>query len=126
MAIVVWLLVLGLFIPQSQAAQKAPGNPVSDAEKTGQKLFFQRCAACHLGGAPRYETYAPPLYNDLVAARGDDALRKFIMEGSPRMPGWRYTLKPADVEKILAYLKTVTKDEVVRQSSSPGGQGGND
>jgi len=70
-----------------------------------------------------YKTYAPLLHKEVVAAMGDDAMRKIIMEGSPNMPGWKYALKPADIDSILAYLKTVPKEEVTHTSAN--GEGGN-
>ena len=45
-------------------------------------------------------------------------MRKKIMEGSPMMPGFQYTLTPAEVDQILAYLKTVTKEAVTPKPAS--------
>jgi mono/diheme cytochrome c family protein len=113
-------LSLTLLLTQSQFAQKAPGKPVTEAEKTGQKLFFQRCSVCHMGAAPAYRLYGPPVYGDVVRSLGDDAVRKKILDGSPAMPAWKYTFKPADVDKIIAFMKTLTKDDVVRQPTGKG------
>lgn len=111
---------LTLLMPQTQSAQTAPGKPTTDAEKTGQKLFFQRCSVCHMGTAPAYKLYGPALYDDVVKARGDEAVRNKIMEGSPVMPAWKYTFKVADVDKIIAFIKTMTKDDVVHASAARG------
>jgi len=70
-----------------------------------------------MGTSPAYRLYGPPVYGDVVRSLGDDAVRKKILDGSPAMPGWKYTFKPADVHKIIAFMKTLTKDDVVRQSS---------
>jgi streptogramin lyase len=96
----------------SQTINAASSQPAGETTITGEKLFIQRCSVCHLGVPPNFKTYAPLLHKELVAARGEDAVRKTIMEGSPRMPGWKYSLRPADIDEILAYLKTVTKEEV--------------
>jgi mono/diheme cytochrome c family protein len=37
----------------------------------------------------------------------DEALRKQIAEGSPRMPGFKYHFKPAEIDALVAYLKTL-------------------
>lgn len=103
-------------VPQLKAQE--PGKSLSGQAQRGQKLYFQRCSVCHLSTAPKYQTYGPPLHQEIVAARGDDALRQKIMEGSDTMPGWKYTLKPADVDDIISYLKTVTKAEVTHKGSS--------
>jgi mono/diheme cytochrome c family protein len=39
---------------------------------------------------------------------GDDGLtRKFILEGTPRMPGFKYMLQPSEIDAIVAYVRTV-------------------
>ena len=38
---------------------------------------------------------------------GDDQPRKQIAEGSPNMPGFKYHFTPAQIDAIVAYLKTV-------------------
>jgi mono/diheme cytochrome c family protein len=122
MRTLVFLSLSTLFLTQSQFAQTAPGKPVTDAEKTGQKLFFQRCSVCHMGTATAYRLYGPPLYDDVVKASGDEAVRKKILDGSPAMPAWKYTFKPAEVDKIIAFMKTLTKDDVVRQGTTRRGE----
>ena len=37
----------------------------------------------------------------------DDALRKQIADGSPKMPGFKYHFKPHEIDALVAYLKTV-------------------
>lgn len=94
--------------------------PLSDAELTGKKLFVQRCALCHdLLGQPASTTVGPWIDGVVLKARGDEAVRLKIMDGSPRMPGWRHTLQPEQVDAVIAYLKTVTPD----QRPKPGGRG---
>jgi mono/diheme cytochrome c family protein len=36
-----------------------------------------------------------------------DALRQFISNGTPRMPGFKYTFKSAEIDAIVAYIKTI-------------------
>ena len=53
-----------------------------------------------------YFTYGPVL--SMAAAGGDDKLmRAFIVNGTERMPAFKYYLKPAEINAIIAYLKTV-------------------
>ena len=116
-----WLAGIALLLAQGVFAQSIPGKPVTDGEKAGQKLFFQRCSVCHMGAAPAYKLYGPALYGDVLKAKGDDAIRTKIMEGSPVMPAWKYTFKPADVDNLIAFIKTLTKEEVVRQPATRAG-----
>src|ERR1700680_4498229 len=68
------------------------------AQLRGKKFFVQRCSVCHLPALPSYTTYGPVRDGKLASARGEAALREQIMEGSPRMPGWQYTLSPTEVD----------------------------
>jgi mono/diheme cytochrome c family protein len=110
------VFVLILCVPPLKSQES--GKSLSAHAQRGEKLYFQRCSVCHLSTAPKYQTYGPPLHQEIVAARGDDALRVKITEGSETMPGWKYTLKPADIDDIIAYLKTVSKAEVTHKGSN--------
>ena len=109
-------------IEETLAGAPGSGNQVVEKTIKGEKLFLQRCSLCHLGVPPFFKTYAPLLHKEVVATMGEDAMQKIIMDGSPKMPAWKYSLRPADIDNILAYLKTVTKEEV---SHGPSGEGGN-
>jgi mono/diheme cytochrome c family protein len=37
----------------------------------------------------------------------EHALHDFIANGTPRMPGFKYFFAPAQIDAIVAYLKTV-------------------
>lgn len=99
---------------------------LSEAEVNGRKLFVQRCALCHdpLGQPSFPRTVGPWVDGESIKALGEDAVREIIMTGSPRMPGWRYTLESAQIGQIIAYLKTVTPDEKPRAPAGRGAQPG--
>jgi mono/diheme cytochrome c family protein len=100
---------------EQQAAPKAtrtivplpPSRSLSASQLAGKKLFVQRCSVCHLPGLPSYSTYGPPLDGKLVASRGEAAIRELILQGSARMPGWQYALKPEEINEIIGYLQTL-------------------
>ena len=125
MAIVVSLFLLGVFLPHPVAAQTVSAQGLSETERTGLELFLQKCAVCHLGIPPRQQTYGPLLHQEVVAAKGDDAVRKKIMEGSQLMPGFQYTLKPVDINKIIAWLKAVKKEDLTPRPSNQAPKDGN-
>ena len=87
---------LALIAASAFAQQTPPTASLSPAERVGEKLFLQRCSLCHLGSAPTYEPYGPPL-DGVVAARGEEIVRKLILDGSPGMPAWKYSLDAAQV-----------------------------
>jgi mono/diheme cytochrome c family protein len=97
-------------VPSAQFGAVVPlpsSKTLTAAQLAGKKLFVQRCSVCHLPALPSYTAYGPLLDRELVAARGDAAVRERIVEGSPRMPGWQYTLGPAEIDEIVGYLKTL-------------------
>jgi mono/diheme cytochrome c family protein len=87
--------------------------PLSEAALRGRGLWVQRCAYCHDGvGTPTYRTLGPWLDAETVGtAEGEAFVRKQIASGSARMPGFRYTLQPEQVDQIIALLKSVTPDQ---------------
>jgi mono/diheme cytochrome c family protein len=89
------------------------GAPVLPEDvQRGRALWLQRCAYCHDGvGQPTYKTMGPWLGAETVQARGEAALRAFIGTGTQRMPGFRYTLKPQQIDDVIAFLKTVPSSQ---------------
>jgi mono/diheme cytochrome c family protein len=80
---------------------------LTSTQAAGKKLFVQKCSVCHLPALPSYTAYGPLLDNNVVADRGEDAVREQIKGGSPRMPGFQYTLSSPEIEQIVGYLKTL-------------------
>ena len=80
---------------------------LNSAQAAGKKLFVQRCSVCHLPALPSYTAYGPLLNKAMVADRGDEVVRLQIMQGSPRMPGFQYTLSPKEIDQLVVYLKTL-------------------
>jgi mono/diheme cytochrome c family protein len=86
-----------------RAAMTPP--PLGDAELKGRALFAQRCANCHGGTRQRP---GPLLGRATVERLGEAAMQEKVRTGSPMMPGFQYTLQPAQIDQIVAFLKTHT------------------
>jgi len=113
------VLVLSLAPVRSWAGQDRDARPpLSEKEKAGKRLFLQRCSSCHLGMPTKYQTYAPALHSEIIASLGDDAVKEKIRDGSVAMPGFKYTLKDGDIDCIVAYLKTVKKEDVTHKPAN--------
>jgi len=78
---------------------------LTDAQLNGRRIVAQRCANCHAGN-PRQP--GPPLGKAIVESRGDAFIRDKVNKGSTLMPGFQYTLNAAQVDNIIAFLKTYT------------------
>ena len=78
---------------------------LSGEQEEGRRIFQQKCAVCHLSSGR--EPYARRLSSARVQA-DEEYVRQAIATGrGARMPGWRYTLRPDQIDALIAYLKTL-------------------
>jgi len=90
---------------QGAAAQEDRGG-LTDNQLLGRRLLAQACGVCHLPVALNAKTYGP-LLNKAAAAGNDELMRAFIVNGTPRMPSFKHHLQPAEIDAIIAYVRTV-------------------
>ena len=76
---------------------------LTETESKGRKLLAQRCANCHGGTAQRP---GPPLGQQTVERLGESVIREKVRKGSVGMPGFEYSLDPAQIDQIIAFLRT--------------------
>jgi mono/diheme cytochrome c family protein len=50
--------------------------------------------------------YGPELSRSSLGGQ-DTVMRDVISNGTPRMPGFKYHFEPAQIDAIVAYLKTI-------------------
>jgi mono/diheme cytochrome c family protein len=98
-------LALLLAWPLVAAAQSDP-PALKEKELAGMRLFNQSCRVCHTKPLLTAGQYGPVLSKESLG--GDEAaLHDFIANGTPRMPGFKVTYSGAQIDAIVAYLKTV-------------------
>ena len=51
-------------------------------------------------------TYGPSLSKESLGGQ-DDVMRELIGNGTPNMPGFKYSLEPGEIGSVIAYLKTL-------------------
>lgn len=92
----------------------------------GRVLWVQKCAFCHDGlGQPTYKTMGPWLDGDLVRTLSDKVIRVVVKNGSANMPAFKYGLSEAQLDDILAFLKTVPASDKPTPAQLAGvGEGG--
>jgi mono/diheme cytochrome c family protein len=116
--------LLGLFVlaasAQGVSAQQAGGN-LSDQQKMGRQVFAQSCGVCHLPPSLGAKTYGPALNKD-AGGGDDDVMREFITNGTPRMPAFKYYLKPDQIEAIISYMRTVPVQAAAPARRTGGGE----
>jgi mono/diheme cytochrome c family protein len=99
------LLFLLAVWPTCAFAQQADAS-LTDTQKHGRQVFAQSCGICHLPPETGARTFGPPL-NKAAGGGDDDIMREYILNGTPRMPSFKAYLKPADIDAIIAYVRTV-------------------
>jgi len=106
------IAALLLILQGPMIAQEASKKPaLSPQEKQGEMRFFQRCSICHLPPlvGPTQGArlpFGPLLYGYTDKASNEVRVRQVIRDGGVQMPGFQYSLTPAEIEAIVAYLKS--------------------
>lgn len=101
-------------------ALRASARPSSGDPAEGKKIFVVRCVACHKAngsGGVKLTGNPTPDWRDAKRMadpkHDDDSLRVCITNGRPKsgMVAWGKTgqLKPAQIENLIAYIRTFSK-----------------
>jgi mono/diheme cytochrome c family protein len=103
-----WMIPLVLALsPQGASAQQASGGrSLNDTQLLGMRLFNQSCRVCHTKPQLTSPLYGPELSQNSLGGQ-EAVMREVISNGTPRMPGFKYHFEPAQIEAIVAYLKTI-------------------
>ena len=100
----VWIAVfLVIVLPQGLFAAD---NHLNAQQQLGRRLFEQSCGVCHTRPTLISGMYGPEL-SKLNLGGQEDLLRKFISEGTARMPGFKYSYNPEQIAAIAAYVQTL-------------------
>jgi len=106
-AVLSGVLLLGVLAAGVASAQQAATDDgLTATQKLGRQVFAQSCGICHLPPQINARTYGPLLSKD-TAGGSDEVIRGLISEGTPRMPAFKHYLERAEIDAIIAYLKTV-------------------
>ena len=97
-----FVTALSLLVAALQPAWAQNGSETT----LGMRLFNQSCRVCHTKPQLSSPQYGPVLSMNTFGGNAE-AMRQFISNGSPRMPGFKYTFKPAQIDAIVAYIKTI-------------------
>ena len=97
------VVVAAAFAP---LAANAADPALNDTQKQGRRLFEQSCGVCHTKPTYLAPLYGPALHKESLSGQ-EEALQIVISEGTPRMPGFKFTFKPDEIKSIIAYLKTM-------------------
>jgi mono/diheme cytochrome c family protein len=110
------LAVCLLVLPQVAAAQA----PLIDTQKLGQRLFEQSCGVCHTRPTLVSGLYGPALSKEAAGGRAD-VVRDVISNGTPRMPGFKYTYDAGQIAAIADYLALMPVPAAAPAAARPQG-----
>jgi mono/diheme cytochrome c family protein len=99
-------VILFLFAASSPAWSQQPAPSLNDTQRHGRALYVQSCGICHTNAQQGAVLYGPALSQASLGGQ-DDVLREVISNGTPRMPGFKHHFERAEIDAIVAYLKTV-------------------
>ena len=99
-------VVVFLVLASPVAFAGQAGDGLNEQQRLGRRVFAQSCGVCHLRPALNVRTYGPLLSK--AAAGGDEGrMRNIILEGTTRMPAFKYYLQSDQVDAIIAYVRTI-------------------
>src|SRR4051794_8692646 len=100
------VLFVGVTCVCAGVTTAASSEHLVNKQLLGMRYFNQSCRVCHSKPQLTSSQYGPVLSKDSLG--GDEAaLRSFVSDGTPRMPGFKYTYTPEQIDEIIAYIKTI-------------------
>lgn len=110
--------VPGLVVMLLATAGPALAQPAAAAltapQQRGRQVLAQACGLCHLSLGIDAPTYGPALHQG-TAGGNERLIKRYILEGTARMPAFKYYLAADDVDAVVAYLKTVPAPAAAHQ-----------
>ena len=99
-------VVVFLVLASPVAIAGQAGDGLNEQQRLGRRVFAQSCGVCHLRPSLNVRTYGPLLSK--AATGGDEGrMRNIILEGTTRMPAFKYYLQSDQVDAIIAYVRTI-------------------
>ena len=106
-------IVLALALPGLALAQGKAGDPAK-----GKGFFMKNCVVCHNAdgsggkkltpnGNPSRDFRDPKFWSERTDAQVRETINKGVAKSG--MIAWKGILKPAEIEDVIAYVKTFAK-----------------
>jgi len=93
--------------PELASAQAGAGGAgLSDQQLLGRRLFTQSCGVCHAKPVITAGLYGPVLSKTTLDGNAQ-LVAGTISNGTARMPGFKYTYTPEQIDAIASYITTI-------------------
>ena len=107
------LVAVGFVLPVLALAEPKPGDPAK-----GKGIFMKNCMVCHNpdgsggkkltpNGNPSRDFRDAKFWSERTDAQIRDTINKGVAKSG--MIAWKGILKPAEIEDVMAYIKTFAK-----------------
>jgi mono/diheme cytochrome c family protein len=101
------LLMLAAGAPVATAQPFPDPNTLTPVQLSGRNLFNQSCLVCHVKlQITSPSKYGPDLSKEALGGQ-EAVMRDVISNGTPNMPGFKYTFEPGQIDAIISYVKTL-------------------
>ncbi len=102
-----WVLLLLAAWPHGAAAQMPDAASLNPTQLAGRNIFAQHCTVCHVRTQITVaRSYGPALSKNSLGGQ-EDVMRELIGNGTPNMPGFKYSLEPREIDAVIAYVKAL-------------------
>jgi mono/diheme cytochrome c family protein len=78
---------------------------VVHAENVGEKLYQQKCAACHQNEGQGLPNWIPPLAGSPILLSDEEELSALLLHGKAGMPAFHLFLDDSKIAAILSYAR---------------------
>ena len=86
------------------ARDRRPRFSSIDQQILGRRLFDNLCGVCHTRPTLIAGMYGPELSRETAGGQ-EEVVRGIVTNGTPRMPGFKYTFNAEQIAAIAAYLR---------------------
>ncbi|HKV28789.1 MAG TPA: cytochrome c [Candidatus Acidoferrales bacterium] len=108
------ILIVLIVIPIARAAvQRTAKDSEAAAVARGKQIYGQKCEICHYSASSE-KKIGPGLASLMKRGKfqngmkaDDENLRRVIERGGKNMPGYRDSLKAAQIRDLIVYVKTL-------------------
>lgn len=79
---------------------------LNDTQRLGRRLVDQHCGVCHTRPTLVSGMYGPELSRDTAGGR-QEIVREIVINGTPRMPGFKHMFNADQIAAIASYLSVL-------------------
>lgn len=104
-----FFIVAPLYSIQSSQAQTSIAEKNAASVHAGEEVFTQNCHQCHAVFEGQYSV-GPNLHLEMKKPhpkKSPSEIREILKNGKGRMPSFNEKLSEADVDDLLAYIRTL-------------------